>query len=277
MSATFETASDSEDSKNTMGHDAEDDTMTVSVRGDTATATGRGQRSVAVDGARSGAAGVIRSRTRARAGEEEVEVGTGASSAALTGASSKRRRVVKVKASGPGPSTEHRKLFSQPPQLGLKFLVQEEEIRELGGGRHAQEGEETKGSSQEEPKGYVRGQEKEEGAAGGAGTRHDQCMRWVSVVNLFMCVGVHLYFHVFKVFGVGLCPYFCKCFLGLRLEDRMVGGSNHSSRFASTVGLSIGGRSAIPLVCSVILARATHLRRLQTRERSFTVFFCFRS
>lgn len=99
---------------------------------------------------RSGGAGVSQSHTRAHARGDEygdgkqlgVEVGTGAS-ASLARASSKEPGL--VEAAGPWPQSP--KLFSQPPQLGLKFLVEEEE-RELGRSR-ASVGEETTASFQE--------------------------------------------------------------------------------------------------------------------------------
>lgn len=103
-------------------------------------------------------AGVSQRRARARArgdgyGDGKqlgVGVGTGAF-ATLARASSKEPGL--VEAVGPGPHFP--KLFSQPPQLGLKFLV-EEEKRELNRSR-AYAGEETKRSFQEEEKGEDRG------------------------------------------------------------------------------------------------------------------------
>lgn len=122
---------------------------------------------------RSGDAGVAQSHTRARVVREDahgderqlgVEVaGTGAS-AALDRASSSMEPGFVEAAGQSRPQSP--KLFSQPPQLGLKFLV-EEEKRELARSR-ANFGEETKRSLQEE----------EEGGDGGeAVTEDDEDMR----------------------------------------------------------------------------------------------------
>ncbi|CAM9268648.1 unnamed protein product, partial [Laminaria digitata] len=107
---------------------------------------------------RSGDAGVAQSHTRARVVREDahgderqlgVEVaGTGASAALDKASSSKEPGFVEA-ASQSRPQLP--KLFSQPPQLGLKFLV-EEEKRELVRSR-ANFGEETKRSLQEEEEG----------------------------------------------------------------------------------------------------------------------------
>ena len=114
------------------------------------------------------AAGVSHRHTLAHAsrgkdgGGQQLGVGLGAgASATLARASSKEPGL--VEAVGPRPQSP--KLFSQPPQLGLKFLV-EEEKREVGRSR-AYAGEETKGSYQGE-KGEGRG---------GADTEDDEYMR----------------------------------------------------------------------------------------------------